>query len=374
MVVDSLSLGGAERVLATLAGAAPAAGFDFEVLSLGPPTGPAAVMRPLLESAGLRLTFLDIPRLTSPTAVPSLRRAISASGADVVHAHLEYAATLSLPAARRLGRPVVCSFHHVPHPLRGREAVKERLAVEVAGRSSAVVFVSAASLAGFAARYRRRPNWTVIPNGVDLSAFDPAPAALPADLPVPAGAPVAVFVGALRPRKGQDHAINAWPLVLRRAPEARLVLVGSGSQEPALREQAAAAGVTDRVVFAGARVDVATIVRASTLALLPSENEALPTTLLEAAACGRPAVATAVGGIPEAVRDGETGLLVPVGDAGALAEAVCTLLEDSSRREAMGRAARQLAERRFGADVWAANLRGLYDAVSRDRASAVPAA
>lgn len=371
MVVDSLSLGGAERVLATLAGAAPAAGFDFEVLSLGPPTGPAAAMRPLLEQSGLRLSFLDIPRLLSPSAVPSLRRAIVASRADVVHAHLEYAATLSLPAARRVGRPVVCSFHHVPHPLRGREAVRERLAVEVAGRTSAVVFVSAASLAGFAARYRRRPNWTVIPNGVDLTAFDPTPAALPPDLAIPADVPVAVFVGALRPRKGQDQAIAAWPLVLRQEPEARLLLVGAGSEESGLRAQAAAAGVANRVIFAGARADVSTILRAVTVAVLSSVDEALPTTLLEAAACGRAAVATAVGGVSEAVRDGETGLLVPVGDTVALADALCTLLRDQPRREAMGRAARRLAERHFGADVWAENLRALYDAALGDRASAV---
>jgi glycosyltransferase involved in cell wall biosynthesis len=115
------------------------------------------------------------------------------------------------------------------------------------------------------------------------------------------------------------------------------------------------------VIFTGTREDVPAILRASTLALLPSLTEALPTVMIEAAACGLAAVATTVGGTPETVEHGRTGLLVPPGDADALADAVATLLLDHDRRSRWGAAARKLAEERFDLRRWAQRLSRLYE-------------
>jgi len=368
-VLDSLSFGGAENLVTTLAGVGPQVGIEVDVLSLAPPTPERSAWLPALRQAGLEPRFLGLRRLAQPDAVPLLTRAIRAARCDVVHAHLEYSATLAPPAAALAGRRAVCTFHHTPGPLRGREAARERLAVAVANRSQGVIFVSAASRAGFAARYRCRPDrWAVLPNGVDLARYRPppdgTPVAAPADLAIPAGVPVVTVVAALRPPKGHAVALAAWPAVLAAAPEARLLLVGSGPEESALRAQARSLAIADRVVFAGLRGDVPQLLAASTLALLPTWTEALPTALVEAAACGLPAVASAVGGVPEVVADGSSGLLVPPGDPAALAAAVTAVLRDDGRRTEMGRAARALAERRFDAVRWAGRLRAGYAAAA----------
>lgn len=362
VLVDSLRLGGAESVLVPLARAAPGAGFSIEVGCLAPAVGTTASMVPVLADAGVATRFLDVPRLLSPGGVPAVRRAIRETGCDVVHAHLEYAATLAAPASVGTGRPVFTTFHQLAAALPPAEAVKEWLAVTAAGRGKAVVFVSAASLESYAARYRRRSNWTVVPNGVDLAAFAPGVEPLPDGLAIPPGVPVVTLVAALRAGKGHALAIAAWPGVLRAVPEARLLLVGSGDQEPVLRQRVEELRLRNRVVFAGMRTDVPRLLRGSTLALLPTESEALPTALVEAAGCGIAAVATRVGGVPDVVADGETGVLVPPGDPDALAAAVTALLTDPAARAAMGAAARSRAERLFAMDVWARRLRALYDA------------
>jgi glycosyltransferase involved in cell wall biosynthesis len=124
---------------------------------------------------------------------------------------------------------------------------------------------------------------------------------------------------------------------------------------------AAGLELKESVVFAGMREDVAAILRASAVALLPSDTEALPTTLIEAAACGVPAVAHRVGGVPEVVADGKTGVLVDPGNVSGLASALRRVLADESLRVAMGRSARVLAEQRFSSIAWARRLRAVYD-------------
>jgi glycosyltransferase involved in cell wall biosynthesis len=361
MLIDSLRLGGAERVLATLSAVAPSAGFRFEVQVLSPPDRQRSVMEPVLEQAGVSIGYLSLRRLTDPRALPRLVRAIRRSRCEVVHAHLEDAATWAPIAGGIVGRPVVCSFHHVVVPLGRRESVREWLAIKAANRGAGVVFVSRASMDSFAEAYGgERPNWSVVNNGIDLTAFSAQPASMPVDLGLPRGARVATIVGALRGRKGHAVALTAWPEVLARFPDAHLLIAGEGPEKARLRTLAHELGIAERVVFAGIRSDIAELIRASSLVLLPSQHEALPTALIEAAACGRPVVSTDVDGVPEVVVDGETGVLVPVDDATAFADAVCMLLGDDRLRLRMGSQARQLAEERFDARSWAEHLYDVY--------------
>jgi len=361
-IIDSFSFGGAERLLAALNEHAPEAGLDLSVASLAPYSPERTASLALLEQAGLRPTFLGVRRLTDPTAVPRIRRAIRESGCDIVHAHLGYSGALVPLAARTAGVPCISTLHHVPsRDVPFRAWAKEWLWTRSAERGAALLFVSeaardaAASVVG-----PPRPTWRVLHNGVDLSRLSPpAPGdrpALPADLPVPPGAPVVSVVAALRSLKGHEVALRAWPQVRAAVPDAVLLVVGDGAQLPILQS---AAG--DGVVFAGSREDVPDILRASTLALLPSLTEALPTALIEAAACGLAVVATTVGGTPEVVDHGRTGLLVPPGDAAALAAATVELLTDDARRTRYGAAGRLLAEERFGIQGWARSLRRMYD-------------
>ncbi len=368
-VIDSLSFGGAERLLATLARAAPGADLDLSVASLQGPRGGTDAMAPTLARAGIEAGFIGVRRLGDPSAPRRVARAIRASGCDVVHAHLQYSSILLPALARPTGVPVVCTLHQVPFDLHGRESFKQWLAVRSGSRAAALVFVSRASRQGFAARYRSRESWTVVPNGVDLEEFSPAERSLPPGLGVAPGAPVVALVAAMRGDKGHRQAIAAWPAVVAAMAGARLLFVGTGPDESALRRLAAGAGVGDSVVFAGMREDVADILRAANVVLLPSRVEAYPTVLMEAAACAKPVVATAVGGVPEVVATGETGVLVPLDEPRRLAGAVVDLLADPGAARVMGKAARRRAEQRFGSVLWARRLASVYAGAVAGRSS-----
>jgi glycosyltransferase involved in cell wall biosynthesis len=378
-VIDNFGYGGAERLLATMNTVAGPAGLDLSVACLGPQTPERSVTLPLLTEAGLSPRFIGVHRLLDPLALPKIRRTIKDSGCDVVHAHLGYAGTLVPPAARLAGVPCVTTLHHVPPPTQPRaDLVKEWLWTRSAERGAALVWVSQAAHDTAAALFPpRRPTWRVLHNGVDLTRYTSRaglpPAPLPADIGidartgkrsfgVPAGAPVVTVVAALREPKGHEVALRAWPGVREKVPDAVLLIVGSGVHEPALRA-AAGAGV----VFAGAREDVPEILAGSTLSLLPSLTEALPTTLIEAAAAGLAVVATTVGGTPETVEHGRTGLLVPPGDADAVGAAVVELLLDEPRRAEFGAAGRLLAEQRFDLRIWVRHLAELYTDALTDR-------
>jgi glycosyltransferase involved in cell wall biosynthesis len=360
-VIDGFALGGAERLLATLAVFGPRAGFELEMVGVRAPEVHGS-MEGVPEEAQLTTSSLHAGRFSDIVAVRRLAEVIRRSDCDLVHAHLERASTIAWLAGTMVPRPTVCTFHHpareIPGPI---PAVKEDLAVFGAGRTKGLIFPSKDTWDTFERRYRRRATWALLYNGIDLTEFSTEPAEMPEDLGIPAGAPVAAFVAAFHRRKGHEEALRAWPGVLERVPDARMLLVGTGVEEPNIRRTIDELGIGERVVMAGLRSDVARIIRASTLVLLPSRSEAVPTVLIEAAACGRAIVATNAGGNWEALEDGRSGLLVPLDDVPALTSALVELLGDPSRAKEMGRAGRALAEERFDAWVWAKRLNAVYE-------------
>jgi len=369
-VVDALRLGGAETLIAQLARVSGEAGIQLSVLSLHGPSQEHAKLAPLLRQSGVEPHYLGVHRTLDAPAFGRLVRFIKAADVDIVHAHLEMAMTMSLPAAALAGTAAVGTFHHVHRPLSGRASGRERLALEVATRSAATIFVSQASLKSFADRYRAGratpSSWKVVHNGIDLDYFAPVASALqepqmPADLGV-GRSRVVTILAALRDFKGIQHAIDAWPSVLARFPDVRLLLVGSGSEEHALRARVDELGLSDSIVFAGMRSDIPQILHASEVVLLPSiYGENLPTVLMEAGGCGRPVVASDVGGISDIVADDETGLLVSPGDSRGIAAAVNRLLDDPDLGQRFGQAARIRMEKLFDARSWARSLHSVYE-------------
>jgi glycosyltransferase involved in cell wall biosynthesis len=190
-------------------------------------------------------------------------------------------------------------------------------------------------------------------HGVDVERFRPATAgeraALRRKLGLPEGV-LAVYSGRLLRGKGLETLVDALGSP-RLAERLRLVLVGAGEGlldvEPELRRRVAAQGLEGRVVFAGRAENVEDYLRACDFFAFPSVFEALGIALVEAAACGLPAVASRTGGIVDVVEDGRSGLLVPPGDRDALVQALAALVEDSEARAAMGREARDVAARGF---------------------------
>jgi glycosyltransferase involved in cell wall biosynthesis len=194
------------------------------------------------------------------------------------------------------------------------------------------------------------------------------------------GALLVLTVSVLRQGKGLEVLIDAAGRVSigSPAPEVRVVVVGDGPAAGALRERAAAG--EGRVLFTGFRSDVARLLAAADLFVLPTLDDAFPTVLLEAMAAGLPVIASDTGGVPEIVSargqgrargresTGETGRLVPPGDRAALATAIAELLADAPRRLALGEAGRRRARERFSSDAWLDRLERVYAEVLTGRA------
>lgn len=320
----------------------------------------------LVVRVGLPVRFLR--QFWALAALPAaLRRR---SGVDVVHAHQgEDLAVLPLAwlAARRHRCPLVVTVHcSVQHTLRGRglrALLLHRLggAVERATlrRADAVVVLTTRARAGLLTDGIAAERVHVIPSG-----FDPSIFAAPADRPPERAGGLRIgYVGRLAPQKRPDLVVQAFT---RMAQPAQLVVVGDGPERSRVESLVADSPARDRISLSGfvPHDAIPGVLAGLDVLVLPSAYEEMGSVLVEAMATGLPVVASNVGGIPEVVRDGETGLLVPPGDVDALAAALDRLVADDELRGRLGRAARA----RAAAYAWpelSSRVAGVYAAVSR---------
>lgn len=180
--------------------------------------------------------------------------------------------------------------------------------------------------------------------------------------------PLLIVVGMLKSRKGHAVLLRALPHVREAFPEVGLLVVGDGPLMKSLQEQAAALGLEDCVHFAGYRRDARRLIAAADILVLPSENEGFGYVLAEAMARGKPVVASRISSIPEVVAEGETGLLVPPGDADSLGSAILELARDPERARRMGAAGRRRVEERFSLERMLSELEAFFARVTQPRA------
>ncbi len=358
-VLDSYAFGGAENLIAELAHFGPP-GMDLRVASLAPESAGRDEIRDRLDAAGLRPCYLDVPKLIAPWGFARMVHRLRESDVDVVHAHLGYSATLLPLAARLAGLPCVATLHVMPTQQEGRERFKERLSIRSPQRWGRLVFVSRAAFDAYAARYGPATgSWRMIHNGINVKRFENE------DRPR-SGAPVWAVVAALREEKGHLDLLAAWTEVVATVPQSRLIIAGDGPFEARIKDEIRARRLESNVVMAGRCEDVPGLLATVTGVVSASHTEALPTTLIEAAAAGVPAVATDVGGTAEVVRHLETGLLVPPHDPERLAKAILRVHGEPDLAERLGRAGRARAQAEFSLEAWAEALLDLYrDVMSR---------
>ena len=274
-----------------------------------------------------------------------LRRA--ASSFDVVVAHGSSTLPASVLGLIGTGLPVV--YRQISDPEVWAASWSRRLrSAALLRRMSAVVALSAGFSTTLQRHYwlRSRPTVTVIPNAVPEERFRPPGAGARARartaLGVPVDAVVLLFIGALASEKGVDVAIE----VAAELPTAVLLIVGDGPQRAEL-EELASRRMPQRCFFVGSLDDPQPAYWSADVLVFPSLSEAMPAVLIEAGLSGLASVATDVGAIREVIDEGRTGLVVPSGDAEALAAAVSALMSDHSRRSAMGIAAAERCSRHF---------------------------
>jgi glycosyltransferase involved in cell wall biosynthesis len=214
----------------------------------------------------------------------------------------------------------------------------------------------------------------VVYNGIDLAAFDASGddrAAVRRELGVTDDDYLLFMIARLDPIKDHATALRALGRVAGQLNRVRLVLVGAGPEAAAIEESIRHHRLGSHVLRLGLRTDVPRLLRAADVLLLTSVSEGIPLTLIEGMASGLPVVATRVGGIPEVVEDGVTGLLAPAGDDATLADQICRLAGDPSSRERLGRNGRMRAFQLFSEDRMCASYDRLYqimiDSQSRPR-------
>jgi glycosyltransferase involved in cell wall biosynthesis len=208
-----------------------------------------------------------------------------------------------------------------------------------------------------------RPRTSVVPLGIDLSAFDPAHARPVLRQELGVAGPIVGTVGRLHPQKQQADLVAAAPAVLAAHPDATFVIAGEGVLHEALAAQIAALGLEGRVLLLGQRRDVPDVMASLDVFALTSTFEGLCLVVNEALALGAPVVATPVGGVRQTVLDGETGVLVPVGDVAALADALVRLLSDRDEARRLGAAGRERVRDLYAQERMVAGTVAVYESL-----------
>lgn len=362
---DSDDFGGAEQGLAILLSGLVDRGWRPTLLHGGAP-GIAPLVRQVASRGVPDRIVRPMPEgLRGAARALGLRRLLMDERPDIFHAHLTWPFSakwaLAAACAARLCAVVGTAQLYVDVPM----GLSRRLQVRALGRRvDRIIAVSEDTRRRFGGLGWPLERIAVVHNSVDLSRFaaalDPA---VRRSLDDGSGRPIALVPARLHPQKGHRHLLEAAVGL----PGVRFVCVGDGELREALVRDAERLGVSDRVAFLGFREDMPALLRSCDLVVLPSLYEGLPLSLIEAMAAGRMVVATDIGGTRELVTHGETGILVPPGDPGALREAITAALGGGAPAAGLAAAGRDRAVTRFASGAMVDAVCDVYESVLSDR-------
>jgi glycosyltransferase involved in cell wall biosynthesis len=346
-------ISGYENHLLLLLPSLRAAGIDARFLLLHEDEPGAWELARRLEDAAVPVEGVPLTRALSPLALRRIVAVVRRHRPAIVHTHLVHADFYGLTAARVARVPVLASTKH------GFNDFRERRAFALADRAVALRLDLHIAISRGLARYLSEvegfaeTGFTVVHYGIEPGA-EPAAYA--------GGAPRLACVGRLVPVKGHATLLRAFAEARAAMPALELDVVGTGPLDGELRALSARLGVEEAVRFRGHVAQVARVYEEAAVVVVPSLGEGFGMVALEAMERGRPVVASAVGGLPEIVAHGETGLLVPPGDVGALASALVELASDHARAAACGEAGRRRAVAEFAQARCTARTAELYRA------------
>lgn len=376
------------RVIARLNVGGPALHVILLTEKLGAPAFASTLVCGQIAPYEGDMRYLAEQRGVQPVVIPELGREISplrdlatlwrlwrlmrAQRPHVVHTHTAKAGIVGRAAAWLAGVPVIVhTFHgHVFHGYFGPAKTRLFILLErLAARLSDRVLTISPALRDELVRYRIAPaaKIAVIPLGLDLAPFATTPrraGMVRRALGLDEATPLVGIVGRLTPIKNHRLFLEA---AARLETPAHFAIVGDGECRHSLEAHAAALGLGARAHFLGWRQDLPAIYSDLDALVIASDNEGTPVSIIEAMAAGAPVVSTAVGGVPDLIDDGQTGLLVPPGDAPALAQALDRLLRDPELARRMAAAARPAALARFSIDRLADDLAALYRTLLREK-------
>ena len=303
-----------------------------------------------LAAEGVPVEEVRLARDTDPLAFSRLLHVVRRVRPALLHTHLVHADAYGLPAGKLARVPVLVSTKHGFNPFR------ERRAFAVGDRSLArLIDVHIAISKGLA-------EYLAETEGFDAAGFEVVHYGIAAgpEPPAPPAEPRLLCVGRLVAIKGHEVLLGAFAEARRSVPGLELEIAGNGPLHEELEAQARRLEVADAVTFAGRVAPIAPAYERAAVVVVPSLGEGFGMVALEAAERGRAVIASKIGGLPEIVDDGRTGLLAPAGDVETLTGAIVELMSDPARVAAMGRAGRQRALAEFSLDRCADRTDALY--------------
>lgn len=357
--------GGVERVVEELAHNLVNFGHEVRVLTFNPDGWPNQE-----TSDGVEIVRIPAVNLQPIVGVPAalhagLRLGRFLDDADVIHAHNIFFLLSLLTALSRPKAPLVTTMHvgsleHLPGVLGSFGRMYERsVGRYILHRSDAVTAVSA-SVARHAADLHTTSPVHLIPNSVDVQRFRPPAGTGPDD----ADRQSVLFLGRFSRNKGPQDLIAAIPQVLSVVPGASFEFVGEGPLRESMAKQMAELGLNGNARIRGKVPDVVPVLQGASVVTRPSLTEGMPLAVMEAMACGKPVVATRVGGTADLIRDGETGILFDPGDIDALADGLIRILQNRSHAASMGRRAREWTERQLTWERLSRQYEQVYEEVA----------
>ncbi|HOC30809.1 MAG TPA: glycosyltransferase [Armatimonadota bacterium] len=370
-LIDALHMrGGTERHLAELAPRIQAHGYLPIVCCLDSSNRDGVGV----DIPGVDVRYVDMKRLYTPAGqrlARQIARQALADGVSMVQTFHFKSDWLGVQVARVLQCPLVSSRRDLGFNVTGLR----RLILWYINRH-ADAFIAPSRAVGEAVC--RQPGVDpervhVILNGIDLGAFTEGCDIYEARrwLGCYGDGPVIGMISSLRPIKDHRTLLNAMRAVLYQRPDAKLVLVGAGSEMEPLRELARNLGIEPSVFFTGAREDVRRVLAALDVFVLSTHSEGMSNAIIEAMASGLPVVATDVGGNGECVVDGQTGYLTPHRDAAALADRLLNLINEPEMAREMGERGRRRAVAEFDVNIMVSRTAGLYRRLLKDHIRAV---
>jgi len=376
-VITRLCKGGAQENTFHTLRLADGDRFDVDLIS-GPTDGHEGSIEEAVREAGIPIVrepalVRNVSPLRDVIALRRLTRLFRRKAYDIVHTHTSKAGLLGRLAAERAGVPIVV---HTPHgnvfhgyfstPVTRLFVWLERHA---ARRTDRLIELTTGGVEEHLAEdIGQRDQFRVIFSGIDFAPFAAALERREATRHALGATPETFLVGGvgrLEPVKGFTYLVAAARIIAKAVPTARFFLAGQGSLDENLRTQARPLG--DRFRFLGLRHDVPDLMAAMDVFVMPSINEGMGRVLLEAGAAATPAVATAVGGIPDVLDDGATGILAPPRDPAALARAVLELAADPERRRGLGEMARAKVAPAYGLEQMVGQIEALYEELIQEK-------
>lgn len=350
---------GAENMLLNLCASQESAGCRNSLLLFYNVHVPNVEFYERARRRGISVRMVHCKGRADMNAVRQIQDYIQEDAIDLVHTHGYKADLYGYVAAKRAGKPLVATCHNW---VGGTAAlgIYNRLDRLVLKRFNAIAAVADAVRERLLASGIAPARIKTIANGVDVEAFERSQS-VPA--PEISGGKIIGVVARLDLQKGFEFLFSAVRELSRSFPGIKVVISGEGPDRQAIEQMIERDGLRNSVVLAGQQSDMPGVYAAMDVFVLPSLNEGLPMTVLEAMAASRPVIATRVGAVPRVVRDGETGLLVNPGDAAALRDAIARLLTDPDLCQRMSTQAHDWVQRNFTSEVMARQYRTMYDQV-----------